>query len=432
MGAATAFRNSTSSFHLLDGSGAFGTTDIGRAIIIAEAGTLSNLRVNVDLAAGASASWIFTVHVNAVASALTCTIGGASDITATNTADDVAVVAGDVVSMVVTKTGTPSVSTNYQHALDFEATAANRAIWGGVNGTTPATGATHYGQLGGTGQDDFANTVEATAALLWSINATITSLYIKLFAAPGAGDTRAFTIMQNGLAVGDTVTIADLATTGNATGMSIVIAPGDTLSLRNAETGTPADSGVSYGIAYAPTIDGQWNISGKATADYTNGQFTIINLGITGITSTELDAIVLGDAAGNATKNWRIGNLRVSTGTSPSGSETRTYTLKISGASSTVSAVITGVATTGSSTTIERVNDGSTLGLLLNKSASAAGSTTQRWAFLAMPAGGIVSPPGGGGGPNRPPGGRPNPPGGGGSGLTGPVLKKLRFPEKVI
>lgn len=47
-------------------------------------------------------------------------------------------------------------------------------------------------------------------------------------------------------------------------------------------------------------------------------------------------------------------------------------------------------------------------------------------------AGGGGGPPGGGGRPGRPrpPGGGP-PPGGGGS-LTGPVLKKLRFPEKVI
>lgn len=43
--------------------------------------------------------------------------------------------------------------------------------------------------------------------------------------------------------------------------------------------------------------------------------------------------------------------------------------------------------------------------------------------------GGGTGPPGGGGGRN-PPGGKP-PPGGGGS-LTGPVLKKLRFPDKVI
>ena len=45
--------------------------------------------------------------------------------------------------------------------------------------------------------------------------------------------------------------------------------------------------------------------------------------------------------------------------------------------------------------------------------------------------GGGGGPPGGGGGPRRPPGsGPPNPPGGGS--LLGPVLKKMRFPEKVI
>lgn len=63
---------------------------------------------------------------------------------------------------------------------------------------------------------------------------------------------------------------------------------------------------------------------------------------------------------------------------------------------------------------------------------SASGETTYYLTSFGDGTGGAAGPPGGGGRPGRPrpPGGGP-PPGGGGT-LTGPVLKKLRFPEKVI
>ena len=291
-------------YYFLDGGDASSTTRQFREVMIAEAGVLRNLQLILSAAPGAGTSVIATVLVNGVASALAITI--ANTATSGTDTDSVAVAAGDKVVLQFTRTGVPATASG-RFACEFVATAANRAIWGSSNSTNiPSNVDARYGKIGASALDNFPNTTAAGAALPWNITATITSLYVELITAPGAGRSRAFTIYKNGSAqVSSTVTIADAATTGNVTGLSIAIVPTDLLALETLPSGTPANTQAQYGIAYAPTTDGQWNISGQLAADPTDGNFVTPN-GISVSDATEANRLVLGDAATNASRNWRL------------------------------------------------------------------------------------------------------------------------------
>lgn len=75
------------------------------------------------------------------------------------------------------------------------------------------------------------------------------ALYVLLKSAPGAGDTRTFTIRKNSGAGNLTVTISDTATSGSDTGHTDEISDGDELSLQSTLTGTPASNSPTWGIA---------------------------------------------------------------------------------------------------------------------------------------------------------------------------------------
>ncbi len=352
-----------------------------RETMIAEAGTVSNAKVVLSPAVPVGCSRTFTLLVNGVASALVLSVaaGGTED---EDTVTTVAVAAGDLIEWECQDSpagtsGTPSV----RIACEFEATTANRAVWGTSNDLTASIPATAYQPIGVTGQSSWY-ALEADAAQPWSINATIKSLYIKLLSAPGAGTSRAFTLMLNGVAVGTTVTIADAATTGSATGMSIVIAPLDTLSLRQVESGAPADNAVQFGISYAPTTDGEWNVCGVLTADYTDGYFVGLN-GNSSAQSDEGVRVILGDTPGTGMDYWTLTDFTAAVDVAPGGVQTRTVTVRKSGVDSDLAVTITGAQLESSVYGSITVGVNDYLSIRLNKSATAAGITRIKWAFAA-------------------------------------------------
>jgi hypothetical protein len=82
---------------------------VGSRQIVSKTGTLSNLYVALTTAPGGGATRVFTVRINGVNTALTCTIAGATT-AGNNTGTSVAINAGDQVSVVMTTTGGPSQS----------------------------------------------------------------------------------------------------------------------------------------------------------------------------------------------------------------------------------------------------------------------------------------------------------------------------------
>lgn len=86
--------------------------------VISHGGTLRNLYVVVNTGPGAGKSWVVTVRVNGVNSLLTCTIADANT-AAHNTAVEIAVNAGDLLSVEWAPNETPADPGCVRNSLEF-------------------------------------------------------------------------------------------------------------------------------------------------------------------------------------------------------------------------------------------------------------------------------------------------------------------------
>lgn len=369
-------------FTFLDGFALTSSTRQGRENLILEAGTLSNLRVVITVAPGGAVTRTYTVWVNGVATALTCSIGpaatSAEDITHT-----VAVAAGDLITLKHTA-AVGAAAANGVFSAVFEATTANRAVWGSQATGAPVLGGPAYGALGSTAENAFPSATAAGAAVPWAINCTITSFSIRIGPAPGAGKTRTFTIFRNGVAEASSALVFGAADTVlTVVGLSISVSPQDELCVESKSTGGPPAAAFSVGVSYAPSVDGQWNISGDYRADYAGGRYAPLN-GQTGENVTENTRQVLAFPASAYLGPWFLSGLYVKTNTAPGGANTRTYTLRRNAANSALEVTLSGAATSGSIAGLIEMQAGDVLDMLQAKSAGAAASARQRWCFGAL------------------------------------------------
>lgn len=90
---------------------------------------------------------------------------------------------------------------------------------------------------------------------------TLTDMVVRLTTAPGAGDTRVFTVMVNGSATACTVTISDTAVQNTVNGLSVSVAEGDTISMQAEATGTPADSTGAFWSIVAESVTTDYFVS---------------------------------------------------------------------------------------------------------------------------------------------------------------------------
>lgn len=85
----------------------FGNAAVNQTMPVA--GTLSQFRVHLTVAPGSTDTYVLTVYKNSVATALTCTVTGASS-TCSDTTNSVTFAAGDDIAVGMTETGSPSAS----------------------------------------------------------------------------------------------------------------------------------------------------------------------------------------------------------------------------------------------------------------------------------------------------------------------------------
>lgn len=81
------------------------------------------------------------------------------------------------------------------------------------------------------------DTTEFRGTGLCRVAGTFRNLKVKLFSAPGSGNGHTFTLLKNGVATGITVTLTEADTDGSETSTDVLVAVGDTISLRRELTG---------------------------------------------------------------------------------------------------------------------------------------------------------------------------------------------------
>lgn len=387
-------------------------TITNRENLITEAGVLRYLRVE-SVAPGAGKSFTYTVMLNGVATSLEVVIAN-TDTSGEDITNTVSIAAGDRISLRSTPSGTPLAGSGARWASEFTPTTANRAVSGTSTETTLGSSSSTYLPIG-SGGIGARGTTENTRNPVWNINATITAFYVLLRTAPGAGKSCTLTIMKNGVAeASSTITISDTNTAGNVTGLTIAVAPGDTFSMRHTPTGTPPGSTITWGVSYAPTTDGQWNVCGFDTGPSdTATNWNAISRGDYSGWATSEDRRVLPRAATGAL-TYSFKSLRLNLTVAPGAGKSRTVTLRESGASTALAVTVSETDTVGVTTADVPVEATWTLLGIQHAPAGTPTASTVRYALLAQ--GAVPSGGGGGGGQGKGGGGGRGRGGGNGQG----------------
>jgi len=244
---------------------AFNTVEFSGTQPFAASGTLRNLLVTTLSAPGAGKSLTYTIRINGVDSALTVTLSDA-DLQQRDTTHAVTIAAGDTVSIHTTPggggagplTGTPHIS------LDFDSDNPGESVYGFATTVNLSNSVDNFnGVFMGTAWGATATVQQNVVAALGSL----TALYARLAAAPGAGNDYTLLVMLNGVAqdgsggtVDTRVVISGTATTGSAT-FTLPLVAGDVVELRARPTSSPLAVIMQVGSRFLATTDGESQLS---------------------------------------------------------------------------------------------------------------------------------------------------------------------------
>lgn len=263
----------------------------------AAAGNLRNLKI--VLGANATGTQTFTVRKNGsdTAMAVTITAGNASG----TYTGDLSVAAGDTLALKIVGAGTPQF---VFASVEFEgSTTAQSAYATSVSGGLNSNSANRYNALF-RGADQWAGTEDHSSRNIVAVSGVINALYVRLDAAPTAGNSWIFSIYKNGVkqdgsggTVDTRVTIADAATSGNAT-FSLPVAGGDYVSLECDPVSTPTQTRVQYACRFTADEDGWSQFCGRTSSSLNTGSTVYNNPSFKGQsnpwTTTEADHDVPG------------------------------------------------------------------------------------------------------------------------------------------
>lgn len=169
--------------------------------------------------------------------------------------------AGDSIIFRANPTGTPTAQSNpVQIACVLE----------GVNKGEGAIFAAHQGSATGGyyvhfGANNDTSGTETARNIVMPTDGIISSLYVRLTAAPGVGNSRTYVVRKNGADTALTVTISGTNTTGSVTA-DVSFAAGDLACISVAVSGTPASSNGGFGLGWKPTVDGESLLCGTFTS----------------------------------------------------------------------------------------------------------------------------------------------------------------------
>lgn len=264
------FAPAASTYESLIGMGASPgvTTETQVRCIVASAGNLKLLRVVLNTAPGAGNSRTFTIYKNGSGSALTVTISDTA--TSALITTDVAVVAGDRLSIETARSGTPASAGDAHIAVAFEPTTTDQfsypIAW--ANGSAIINSIPRYNPaLGSSSGTPSSDTIGSTKSVI-PIACTLDAFYVDIRNAPGVGTDWTLILVKNGTEEASTsITISAGTTTGNVTGLGISLSVGDVLTFKvKAKTGSPTTTYCGWGVRLIPSTTGQWILGGQTTS----------------------------------------------------------------------------------------------------------------------------------------------------------------------
>jgi len=313
------------------------STEAIRQIPMPVAGTIRNFAVTHDVAPSSGKSWFYSVHKNGAATGVSVTIADTA-VSAVDSTNSFAFQPGDLISIAVVPTGTPTAPGIYY--WDMEVNAAGQIIIGG-NGNTPSNSATNYTNLQGPAITSWTAT-ETNVQGICPTGGTISNLYVHASGAANTGASYTFTVRDGG-DTALTCAISGSSQTDNSDlTHSFTVAAGDKLALKCVPASTPAARSFWWSCLFTPTVDGEsWFSFGNSavpSASATNTEQGFL-AGANGWNATE--ANVKGFIGPQTLKNFYVSLV-----TAPGGVTTRKFTVRKNAGDTALNPTITGAATT--------------------------------------------------------------------------------------
>lgn len=240
-------------------------------VSVPAAGTIRNLCIQQLAAVGGGDAVTIRFDKNGSSTSLSVTITDPAT-SGSDTSNSVTFAAGDSFVVVRTGTGAPGAGTA-MISWEWEPDDGVTSIYGFGGRTDVLTTSTYRDGLldGGGDVNGWGGTADQAKTLI-GLAGTITGYYVRLSAAPGAGDTRTFVIYKNGTTAQDgsggtpdtRVTISDAATTGNVA-FSLTTASGDYYHIQETSTGTPATTRANGSVTFESDVAGRWHVGAQCT-----------------------------------------------------------------------------------------------------------------------------------------------------------------------
>lgn len=210
-----------------------------------------------------------------------------------------------------------------------------QVLFGGNQGNSPSAASTTHNPIQGS-----AAWVTPGGAydVLFSPAGTLGTLRVAVSAAPGAGNSLQFVVLQNGVASALSVTISDAETSGSDTINTLTITPGDRISLRCIPTSSPTVSGVVWSSAFTGDVANQSVLAGGTAGNLiSNGGVEFGMLALADVaTAAEVDHEQLIPTPGT------IRNLYVRTSATPLAvGSSYTFVVRRNGVDTTLLCVVT-------------------------------------------------------------------------------------------
>lgn len=313
--------------------------------IMASAGTFSNFGICITPAPGVGKSFTFALQLGSrnADSSLGCAISG-TETCCYDVADSSSVVAGDLVRLEATPSGTPTAVTGVSYRVNFMPSVDDQYVVTGAQTSNSAS--TTYIQLAGAVG---ARTTLTDTAIPMPHNGRFNNFYVELSTAPGVGNSWAFTLMAAGVATSVTCTVSGTARTCNDLTNSTDTVRGNSAVIRMVPSGAPTATYTSVGLRYVPVNRGEFPFLGNtfnaisaAANSYTNLQ---------GGNNNNASELITVSTAASPSPGLIIKNGTYSVTTAPGASKSYTYTLRKNFANPTggPSATISGTNTTAQS-----------------------------------------------------------------------------------
>lgn len=315
----------------------------GRSVPLTEDVTITKITVWLTTAPGASKSWDFTFRDDQVSTAATVNISGTN--TTGQWTGSVNVLAGSLVSMMSTPTGTPAATGNMSYVIEYTTGGNYFLMVAGVETSASGNGVFYMQASGcsGRGPTGTATTFHEVCP----IGMTVTkAAFSSQFTTNAGSNSYVMCLRKNNTTDSDTITLTGTGQPVVASITSFAVAAGDTINTKVDPSASAAWT--TYATCYTCTPD----TVGDIPMMYASARTVSNAVSYEGPQAFGSDAN-WGATEANVQYRMPAGTMKrlyVALGTAPGGVAARTITSRVNGTDQTLASTCTGAATTSNNT----------------------------------------------------------------------------------